>query len=279
MSNLLLRVLTSVLLLPLVLIILWLGGLFLGALLSFVMLLCAYELSSMIAPKKNDSAILACVMGLALLLTLMLLTKVNLVIPCFSIIFFIINMIFLFSKSADSQYIEKTCVIFYFVFYVALAFAALFWLREYNNFGDNYTGFSFVLLACIATWGNDTCAYFGGRFFGKHPLFKRVSAKKTWEGFIFGALGAIILVAIIYKISSSFVAFGLSVVDCFFITLPAMILAPLGDLIESRLKRIYEVKDSSQLLPGHGGFLDRIDSLLIVLPWTALYAFFIRPMW
>lgn len=156
----------------------------------------------------------------------------------------------------------------------------LFWLQNDPILGRS-NGLGFIFLACIATWGNDTCAYFGGRLFGKHTLMKSVSAKKTWEGFIFGSLGSI---ALIFAIKAIFNHYGIGIFgelrasDILWVALPAIALAPLGDLIESRFKRIYQIKDSSNILPGHGGILDRIDGLILVLPWTALYAFIIRPL-
>lgn len=279
MKNLLLRVITSVVLLPLVLYVFFTGGLLLATLVALVMLLCSYEIALMVMPRSIRTAFLAIVIGLLLLLPLMFLSKTIMLIPAISIIVFVINMIFLFSEHQDPHYFEKLWVIFYFTIYVALALAALFCLRESSELALHNTGISLVLLACAATWANDTSAYFSGRFFGKHPLFKRVSAKKTWEGFFGGALGSALIVFGLFFFLAPRFDIGIDIKDCLFILLPSMLLAPLGDLIESRLKRIYDIKDSSQILPGHGGILDRIDGLLVVLPWTALYAFFIRPLW
>jgi len=279
MQNLLLRVITSILLLPIVLLAFYAGGWFLVALLLLVVILCSYEVANMVMPKNNQAAILSCIAGAFLMLSLMYFKKAN-SIPALSAIIFVINMIFLFSQH-DKKIWEKITSIFYMIFYVSLGISSLYWLRVSEIFNSAYTGLAFIIVACATTWGNDTFAYFGGRFYGKTPLFSRVSAKKTWEGFFFGALGSILSIFILYAIFplSWIKASLLSFSDCFFIAVPAIVLAPLGDLIESRFKRVYLVKDSSQILPGHGGFLDRIDGLLVVLPWTALYAFFIRPLW
>lgn len=278
MRNLLLRVITSVLLLPLVLYAFYGGGFFLKALLFLIVILCSYEMTTMILPTKPQFTVAISLASTALFGSL-LMEKSAHSIPLLALILFLINLIVLFAKNNDAAVFEKITALFFGIFYVSCAIASLYWLRVSNEFTE-FTGLSLILVACAATWGNDTCAYFGGRFLGKHPLFLRVSAKKTWEGFLFGAVGSILLVVALYAyLPSNWIAqSGLSWADCFFIVVPAVALAPLGDLIESRLKRFYNVKDSSQILPGHGGILDRIDGLLVVLPWTAAYAFIIRPL-
>ncbi|MEO9209687.1 MAG: phosphatidate cytidylyltransferase, partial [Ginsengibacter sp.] len=111
---------------------------------------------------------------------------------------------------------------------------------------------------------SDTFAYLCGRAFGKHKLFESVSPKKTWEGFIGGGLltlGFSFLLAYFLNIS-----FGLNM--C--IALATVIFGSLGDLVQSMLKREFDIKDSGTILPGHGGVLDRFDALIISLPFTTL---------
>lgn len=123
-----------------------------------------------------------------------------------------------------------------------------------------------ILVVFAGIWTCDSFAYFGGRAFGKHKLFERVSPKKTWEGAISGALGGIAAcVALATALD------GLLWYDGLLIGLIAGVLGQVGDLAESHLKRACEVKDSSQIIPGHGGVLDRFDSLLFVAPVVYLY--------
>ena len=129
------------------------------------------------------------------------------------------------------------------------------------------------LLPCaiiFSIWINDTMAYVVGSFIGKTP-FSKISPKKTWEGTIGGALLAIIVVT-----SVGHYFFGLRLNICFGIAAIAAIIGTLGDLLESKLKRLANVKDSGSLMPGHGGFLDRFDSLLLATPfvWLFLQFFF-----
>lgn len=152
--------------------------------------------------------------------------------------------------------------------YAALGLTALSALRRGPD------GRQWVFCVLIATWGNDTCAYFVGRFLGRHKLYPEVSPHKTWEGLIGGMGGS--LVGMLIARATFFPA--LSIGDCIAVGLATGVVGPIGDLCESMLKRAYHVKDSSQIIPGHGGLLDRIDALIFNAPIVFLYAQFVRPM-
>ena len=156
------------------------------------------------------------------------------------------------------------------VVYVAFLASHLVLLRELpNSAGLDYSiGSSLVFLTFIVTWSCDTGAYFVGTLFGKHPLLPRVSAKKTVEGSIGGVVFAV-LGAVAAKYT--FVDF-LNLWQAALLGIAAGGIAQLGDLVESMIKRDAEVKDTSGTIPGHGGVLDRFDSLLFTAP--LLYYFF-----
>ncbi len=138
---------------------------------------------------------------------------------------------------------------------------ALFHEIVMKEYGD--IGMIFILILLI--WTNDTFAYLTGSIFGKHKLMPSVSPAKTIEGFIGGGLFTIIAAFII----SLFYNWG----NIYFYILLAIIvwlMGTLGDLVESKMKRSLGVKDSGDIMPGHGGFLDRFDSFIFVLPWVAL---------
>jgi len=123
-------------------------------------------------------------------------------------------------------------------------------------------GQHWVTVTLLIIWASDTFAYFTGLSFGKRRLFEVVSPKKSWEGAIGGAAGAV-LVALLYG------AFFLPRESGFFMGFVAVLLAAcgvVGDLAESLLKRAFEMKDSGSILPGHGGFLDRFDGVVFALP-------------
>ena len=118
-------------------------------------------------------------------------------------------------------------------------------------------------LGCISTWVCDSFALFGGSRFGKHKLCPRVSPNKTWEGSVCGALSAVVVGAILCFVP------WYDGVAWWVVILAALVsssLGQIGDLAESLFKRMIGVKDSSNLIPGHGGVLDRVDSLLFSIP-------------
>lgn len=128
-------------------------------------------------------------------------------------------------------------------------------------------GTSLALLPFVLTWTNDTMAFFTGRRFGRRKLFPSISPNKTWEGVIGGAVGAIIAAFIYQQIYAPY----LSWFDCMMLGGGTAIVAPIGDLVESMIKRDVEIKDVSTTIPGHGGFLDRFDSLLFTAPLIYYY--------
>ncbi len=148
----------------------------------------------------------------------------------------------------------------------SLGLTALSWLRRGPD------GLPWVFCALIATWGNDTAAYFVGRLLGKRKLFPTVSPHKTWEGFAGGMAGSIVGM---FAAKATFFA-ALSALDCLIVGVMTGIIGPIGDLSESMLKRTYQVKDSSHIIPGHGGLLDRIDALIFNAPAVLFYAQVLR---
>jgi len=123
-----------------------------------------------------------------------------------------------------------------------------------------------AVLPLVLVWVSDTSAYFAGHAFGKRKMSPRLSPNKTWAGFIGGVLGAVIVGVAFWLLRPS--AFGWHIV---FFALPAGVIAILGDLFESKMKRSMSIKDSSDAIPGHGGFWDRFDSWLFVQLWAWIY--------
>ena len=116
---------------------------------------------------------------------------------------------------------------------------------------------------------NDVFAYLSGMAFGRHRLFERLSPKKSWEGFFGGLIGAVVAAAVVARLMGDnlYVWCGLAVV--------VVITAVLGDLVESMFKRAADVKDSGNLIPGHGGVLDRFDAMLVSAPFAVVYLLFV----
>jgi phosphatidate cytidylyltransferase len=148
--------------------------------------------------------------------------------------------------------------------YITLPIIALFIMRAYNNFPvlGNY---NLPLLLLVFIWCNDSFAYLSGSLIGKTPL-TAISPKKTWEGTAGGAL-LTVGIAFLYSYFWGTYPFWLTIG----FALCAAIPGTLGDLLESRMKRLAGVKDSGKLMPGHGGALDRFDSLLVAAPFALVY--------
>ncbi|MBK7291918.1 MAG: phosphatidate cytidylyltransferase [Chitinophagaceae bacterium] len=165
------------------------------------------------------------------------------------------------------------------VLYISLCWGLM--MDLYNDFTIRVsstivfiTGYFLPLIIIASIWINDTMAYIVGSFIGKTPLSK-ISPKKTWEGTIGGVILCVVVMAFLYpqvhySMNSTAIAFLFGS-----IALIAAITGTFGDLLESKLKRSTGVKDSGSLMPGHGGFLDRFDSLLLATPFVWVYVQFL----
>jgi phosphatidate cytidylyltransferase len=136
------------------------------------------------------------------------------------------------------------------------------------------SGLWWLLFGVLVTWANDTAAYFAGSTLGRHKLWPRLSPKKSWEGTIGGWVGAALVGGLLVTVMPLPLTFGFGAALGF----ACGILALFGDLSISMLKRQVEVKDTGNLFPGHGGMLDRIDSILFVLPFVYQVVVFFKLM-
>ncbi len=182
-------------------------------------------------------------------------------------IVFIIFVAGLFKKSENSFFEIAFTIIG--IIYIVIPLALLIFIFDpVNDFNSLYPGFLLALF-CIL-WVNDTFAYLVGILIGKNKLFERISPKKTWEGTIGGAVFSIIaayIISIFYP--------ELNLMEWIFFAIIVVTTGNLGDLVESLLKRNYGQKDSGNILPGHGGILDRFDSLFFAGPFILVFLKFI----
>lgn len=135
---------------------------------------------------------------------------------------------------------------------------------------DSIAGVWPVLVIVLSVWVADSFAYLVGSMFGRHKMAPKVSPKKSWEGFFAGVIGSVL----VWQLMTIIPNLEVGVVFATIGGIVAAIAGITGDLVESRLKREVGVKDSGTSLPGHGGFFDRMDSLLLVLPVSALVFYF-----
>ena len=156
--------------------------------------------------------------------------------------------------------------------YIALSFALLNVLAYHSSATESVSQYNPILPLSIFifNWVNDTGAYCTGMLFGKHRLFERISPKKSWEGSIGGAVFSIIAAIVLahfFTFLSTGVWIGLG--------LTVVVFGTWGDLTESLMKRTLGIKDSSNILPGHGGMLDRFDSTLMAVPAAVVYLYLV----
>ncbi|MBS4027985.1 MAG: phosphatidate cytidylyltransferase [Ignavibacteriales bacterium] len=270
MSNLLSRVLVAIVAIPAILYICFAGGwLFFGfvLLLTIIGLLEFYKLAE--AKELHPQKFLGIALGISVISFFAkemfndVYNYVSISIFTFS---FIILIVELFRNKENA--LQNLSTTIFGVVYVAGSFGMLLGLREID-FSSQQENSGYVIIAIlISIWMCDSLAYFGGKTFGKHKLFERVSPKKTWEGAIAGLLGVIIIVPILHSMYLRF----LSHFDMLVFAVVIGVFGQIGDLFESLLKRDANVKDSSAIIPGHGGVLDRFDNLLFSVP--ILYVYF-----
>lgn len=156
--------------------------------------------------------------------------------------------------------------------YIALSFALLNVLAYHSSATESVSQYNPILPLSIFifNWVNDTGAYSTGMLFGKHRLFERISPKKSWEGSIGGAVFSIIAAIVLahfFTFLSTGVWIGLG--------LTVVVFGTWGDLTESLMKRTLGIKDSGNILPGHGGMLDRFDSTLMAVPAAVVYLYLV----
>ena len=164
------------------------------------------------------------------------------------------------TKNLISVLIKKY---FRFIFYITSSFIFIYLIANFNGFYDP----SIILGCFILIWVNDSFAYMVGKKFGKQKLFYSISPHKTVEGF----LGGLLFCCISASIVSRYVDDSISTSNWLAMAIIVSVFGTLGDLIESKFKRESNVKDSGKIMPGHGGILDRLDSIIFASPYIYLF--------
>ena len=153
--------------------------------------------------------------------------------------------------------------------------AAVLRLRLDNYTADPHHGLFLLLYVFVLVWAADSGAYFAGRAFGKHKLAPKVSPGKTWQGVFGGMITAAVLAFVFIHFSGETLLGSRAMSGFVVLSVATVAISVLGDLAESMFKRESGIKDSSQLIPGHGGILDRIDSLTAAVPFFTYFYFFV----
>lgn len=226
------------------------------ALFFLMMLLCIKEFKKLIKFNSNWIYVIAILIFISFTdyfpgYFIYALTIISMIIP-FTLMFLNDKI----SKNDISNFVLS-------IIYVILPFGLL--IRIPFAHGDYNP--TIILATFILIWTNDTFAYIVGKSIGKHKLIERISPNKTIEGFI----GGIVATNIIGYIISTYFPGELGTLHWFILANICGIFAVMGDLFESKFKRLAHVKDSAKIIPGHGGFLDRLDSLILVAPFVYLF--------
>jgi phosphatidate cytidylyltransferase len=266
-KNLVIRTVSALLLLPCVVVLLWLGGVYSAALLSVAAAICAGEYYS-ITQKTLSPAAWVGMLFAAVLPVLPLWNPARAGEGAFwlTALFLFFAFTYHLIRGPLQEAPTRVAHLVTGLLYGSVGLTAVSSLRLMPD------GLAWVIAALVITWSNDTSAYFAGRFLGRHKLYPSVSPNKTWEGFAGGLLGSVVGMFI----ARAFFFPIFTVADCLLLGVFGGILGPIGDLVESMLKRAYGVKDSGRIIPGHGGILDRIDALLFNAPLVFVYITFVR---
>lgn len=256
------RILTALVAAPTALIVFWQGGVLFAAVMLFLALAAWNEYAGMLRNKSlrpvlfaGGASVLA-LAGIPWIYGLQQLAPLTLVVLClFLSLTVLCNRFFLLP---DAVYNLLG------VLYIGIPFAHVIALRLFPE----GIGLKFFILAVLGTWACDTFAYIGGTRWGRHKLCPTVSPAKSVEGAVFGLGGCMAVIAATGSVM------GISWTDGLLCGVVVGSTCQLGDLVESAIKRFMGVKDSGRFFPGHGGVLDRVDSLLFSVPAAYYYMIF-----
>lgn len=265
-SNTTTRVLVSIIAIPLIVLASYFGSYYFLIFTMVIGLFSFYEFSGMV---KKNIADVNFLFGF-LIVGFIIANQFFNLIEFISLFFIVIPSLLLIELFRNKGSVVKNLgVTILGISYIGLFSSSLLAIREfYPKTNDLYLQGGFVIISILASiWVCDSAAFFGGTAFGKHKLFPRVSPNKSWEGALFGFIFAIITMLIAKLIVLDFISW----VDVTVLGIIVGILGQLGDLVESSFKRDAAVKDSSSIIPGHGGIFDRFDSLLFSAPVIWLY--------
>jgi len=239
----------------------WLGGWYFKVMIIVIGFLIIHEMIKILNAAKSPVDLL---FPYAIGLWIMLSQDIPFSFEIGLAIFLVFATIQTFNTSEYS--ISELSATFFVGFYAAVGMLSLMII---SSLGSKEQGFLLTMMVVLMVWGSDIFAYFGGKTFGKHALAPSISPKKTWEGFFSGYIGSIFAAFVLIWA----VPYSSSLTWLQIIPLAVLVgtFGPMGDLLESKMKRKAGVKDSSNILPGHGGFFDRFDALILAAPVALIY--------
>ena len=256
------RIVTALLALPIFLFLIYLGGIYTSLLLALLILISIYELYRMMGIDDKISLLLLGVFALFLIFIEDQPSSIEI------LSLFALSLFLLFVKkysedhNSNKKELNNLFKSFFIYLYVAIPLSYILKIRAFED------GFTYLFFMFLIIWSTDTMAYFSGRAFGKHKLSPLISPNKTIEGSAGGSISAVVIALLFNKYTNLFAESSLFLLGLLIFLLT--IISQIGDLFESTLKRLYNVKDSGKILPGHGGVLDRFDSTIFAAPFYYL---------
>lgn len=251
------RVISAIVGVPILLLSAWLGGPILFSLVTVLMLVALYEMHRMLLKLNTRPNIVLFFIGGLIIILGALLYKGHmwfLVIPVLILLHFspmvFAGFVYSFNDGKLSVLASVYVGLFMYVYLVGILPG----------------GWQWLLLLLLTTWANDTFAYFAGTRLGRHKLAPVISPNKTIEGSIGGVLGGL-LIGLLWGLYFGMLELHVSVILAVFLAVAGQA----GDLVESAIKRAAGIKDAGNIIPGHGGILDRFDSLLLAAPLLYYY--------
>ena len=261
------RLLSGIILLAIAITVVVLGGDILFATLFIISLIGMMELYRIVKMQKKFPAILGYAAGITFYLLLYFeLQQYQMML----FIFFLMLLMFAYVFGFPKFLTEQIAISFFGLFYVSIMLSYIYQVRMLED------GILLVWLIFIGAWGSDTCAYCVGMLIGKHKVAPKLSPKKTIEGCIGGVVGAS-LIGFIFATVFQDKIHGIDNPQFVFAIIGAVssIISQIGDLAASAIKRNHNIKDYGTLIPGHGGILDRFDSIIFTAPIVYYLAVFL----
>lgn len=256
------RVISACVFVPLILLATFFGGWFFTLLIAFVTIVGGYEFRNLLkAHGYRFSLPLYITAALSFIVFAYIAEGYNIIILAIVFILLVIHgLLFVLQRLT----IEEAAVSFFGIYYIAFTLSTMVSMRLHME-----GGMFLIFLIFVIQWLTDSGAYIVGSTIGKHKLMPKISPKKSVEGAVGGVVVAV-AAAMIFNLIFPVLPMGWLVI----MTVFASIVGQLGDLVESAFKRWADVKDSGNLIPGHGGILDRFDSLLFIAPFLYVFLLF-----
>ena len=275
------RILTAAVTIPVVVLILWLNNTI--VMLAAMTLVCVLAVGEVLLATKyfsNRGIAAVCMIFVAVMPSFICFDVLYPFVPVLAFVFLLTMFVIMLSDHNNVKF-QETALVSFVSFLVPLSISTIVLLQKKYEYGIYY-----VVLALLIPWISDAGAYFIGSAFGKHKMAPKISPKKSWEGFFGGLATAVIAVLVVgfgfpwwvETVLNGTASFTVNIPLLVLIAVVGTVLGVIGDFSASLLKRQCMVKDFGSILPGHGGIMDRFDSVLFVAPFCYLVFSFIEPV-